>query len=169
MCIFGYGSAVSGGSPWTAFSHIRTGSVETGTALDIIGLVLFGLCSIGMIFTERFFCRFFCPFGAVFSLLPVLPWAAVSRDKSQCLKGCKACKGVCPASLDLPYRGKSAELSDAEKEYAIYMGECFQCGKCAHVCPKTNAGNAVLRSGTAGIIIDICKAALLAVILYKVI
>lgn len=169
MCILGYGSAVSGGSPWTAFSHIRTGSIETGTALDIIGLVLFLLCSVGMIFIERFFCRFLCPFGAVFSLLPVIPWSTVSRSRNQCLKGCKACSQICPASLNLPYREGDGQWSDEEREYAIYMGECFQCGKCAHICPKTNAGSSLLRSGKAGIILDICKAALLAVILYKVI
>ena len=104
LCAAGYGSAVSAGSPWTAFSHIRTGSVSTGTAADIAGLVLFALCSIGMIFTERFFCRFLCPFGAVFSLLPVLPLSTVSRDKSKCIRGCKAILRVSHALFSLTFR-----------------------------------------------------------------
>ena len=38
----------------------------------LIGLVILLLLMVGMCVQERFFCRFFCPMGAVFSLLPVL-------------------------------------------------------------------------------------------------
>ncbi len=168
MCVLGYGSAVSAGSPWTAFSHIRTGSVSLETVQDVVGLVLFVLCSVGMLFTERFFCRFLCPFGAVFSLLPVLPLSIVSRDRSRCIRGCKACKNICPARLDLPYRhiDDGTDLTESEREYAIRMGECFQCGKCAHLCPVGNAGGRLLMGGRAGILADTVKAVLLAVVLY---
>ncbi len=168
LCVIGYGSAVSAGSPWTAFSHIRTGSFSMESVLDIVGLSLFVLCSAGTIFVERFFCRFLCPFGAVFSLLPVLPLSIVSRDKSRCIRGCKACKNICPAGLDLPYShiDDGVMLTENEREYAIRMGECFQCGKCVHLCPADNAGSWLLREGSSGILIDIFKAVLLAALLY---
>ena len=168
LCVLGYGSAVSGGSPWTAFSHIRTGSLSLGSSADIIGLVIFALCTIGMVFIERFFCRFLCPFGAVFSLLPVLPLSAVSRCKSRCIRGCKACKNICPAGLDLPYNDikKGEPFTEDEREYALHMGECFQCGKCAHMCPAGNAGSRLLRAGRIGIFMDVFKAVLLAALLY---
>lgn len=171
LCIVGRSDIVASASPWTAFSNLRTGNISLESTLDIAGLTLFIILSLFMMFTERFFCRFLCPFGAVFSLLPVLPFSAPARDRSKCLGGCKACKSVCPASLDLPYHpvSKADSYSDAERDYAIRMGECFQCGKCAHVCPRTNAGCGLLSAGTKGIIIDICKAVILAVILYKVV
>ena len=173
LCILGHGSEVSGASPWTAFSNLRYGQIKTDSELDVIALALFAACSLCMIFVERFFCRFLCPFGAVFSLLPVMPWALVSRSKPDCLKGCKACRNICPASLDIPYRGKRSDLAEpltgSESDYAIKMGECIQCGKCAHLCPRSNAGSPVLRTGSKGIIIDIVKALALAVILYLVI
>ena len=173
LCISGYGSVVSGASPWTAFSHLRTGKIETGSTLDIVGIVLFAVISVCMFFCERFFCRFLCPFGAVFSLLPVLPFSVVSRDKCKCLKGCRACKSVCPAKIDLPYRSpgrrRRVELSDAEEMYALRSGECFMCGRCTNICPKQSAGCSTMKSGTKGIAIDVIKASILAVILWFVI
>lgn len=168
LCITGYSGVVSGASPWTAFSHIRAGKFGMADTLSIVGMVLFVLLSIGMMVTERFFCRFLCPFGAVFSLLPMMPWSIVSRDRTACIRGCKACANACPARLQLPYRkaGEPDDLPEEAKDYAMQMGECFQCGRCAHVCPKANAGSFMLRSGTKGIVIDVCKAALLAAVLY---
>ena len=173
LCIAGFGSAVSGASPWTAFSHLRTGRIEAGSTPDIIGILLFALISVCMAFCERFFCRFLCPFGAVFSLLPVLPFSAVSRGKSRCLTGCRACRKVCPADIGIPYRpaGKEGalQLSEEEKAYALISGECFMCGRCAHICPKQNAGCGTMKAGAAGIVMDVVKAVILAVILWLVI
>ena len=189
LCILGYGSEVSGASPWTAFSHIRVGEFSFSSIPEIAGLVLFVMCSVGMMFAERFFCRFLCPFGAVFSLLPILPFSVLSRDRNKCLSGCSACARICPACLSLPHsrqlsirdetcgpdegvngvRFSVKEYRSEERRNAIIMGECFQCGKCVHLCPKRNACSFVLRSGTAGIAADIVKAGILAAILYKVI
>ena len=169
MCVTGRASIVSAASPWTAFSHIRNGQLDIADTLGITGLALFALISGCMLIIERFFCRFLCPFGAVFSLLPVLPVSTVSRSKDSCAKMCKACKTICPANLDIPYRedGHAGALTEDEKDYAAYMGECFQCGKCTHICPKANAGHLTLKPGKPGIILDILKAALLAALLYK--
>ncbi|WP_353962897.1 hypothetical protein [Ruminococcus sp.] len=101
-----------------------------------------------MVFCNRFFCRFLCPMGAVFSLLPVLPLFSVRREREGCVKGCSACERCCPADLQLP-----------EADSWNSNGDCFQCQKCLDICPKKNArsgrgffrGNevwfAVLRAG----------------------
>ena len=47
----------------------------------IPGIVLLVLILVGMFFEERFFCRFLCPMGAVFSLLPILPFFTLHRKR----------------------------------------------------------------------------------------
>lgn len=93
----------------------------------LVGLVLLVLIIAGMCFEERFFCRNFCPMGAVFSLLPVLPFFALHRDRENCIKGCKACTKKCPSNIGLPEDGSPK-----------VEGDCFQCQKCIDTCPKGN-------------------------------
>ena len=91
------------------------------------GLVILLLLVVGMALQERFFCRVFCPMGAVFSLLPVLPAFSLVRDRESCIKGCSACTKKCPSDIELP---------DA-KSPAV-TGDCFQCQKCIDTCPRQN-------------------------------
>lgn len=134
MC-FGqvYGRA-QGTSPWDVFSMIHAGNFKLGGYIP--GLVLLVLLIPGMCVQERFFCRFFCPMGAVFSLLPVLPFFSLRRERENCIKGCSACTRKCPSGIELPSAG-SMEVS----------GDCFQCQKCIDTCPKGNihCGTDVLR------------------------
>ena len=78
-----------------------------------------------MLFVERFFCQFLCPLGAVFSLLPVLPFSAFRRDTARCAKRCGLCKRSCPVSVH----------PDPD---ALTAGECISCGRCADGCPLEN-------------------------------
>ena len=73
-------------SPWEVFSRL--------TALRLppegfgVGIVLFVLILLGMAVQPRFFCQFLCPMGAVFALLPVLPFARLHRQSDGCIPGC---------------------------------------------------------------------------------
>lgn len=63
-CFFGvYGNA-RGTSPWDVFSMIHAGNFRLSAYK--IGIAVLILLMIGMAFIERFFCRFFCPMGAIF-------------------------------------------------------------------------------------------------------
>ncbi len=126
LCFFGVYGNLTGWSPWDVFSMIRVGNFQLSTFW--LGVVLLVLILIGMAFCERFFCRFLCPMGAVFALLPTLPILSVRRKKSTCAKGCAACQKVCPADLELP-----------DEETHVVNGDCFQCQKCIQICPKKNA------------------------------
>lgn len=130
LCFAGAWSAVSGYSPWTAFAAIIGGSLEGVQAGALMAL---GLVVLGMAFVERFFCQFLCPLGALFSLMPVLPCSAFSRDEERCSKSCGICKKGCPVSV----------YPDAD---ALSAGECIACGRCSHACPLKNAGPAGVKA-----------------------
>jgi polyferredoxin len=123
LCAFGLYTKLSGSSPWDVFSRL--------TALQAVpegylwGCVALGLILIGMAVQERFFCQFLCPMGAVFALIPILPWGMLQRREDLCIRGCNACADQCPVGLKLKADGHR-------------NGECIGCEKCASTCPKGN-------------------------------
>ena len=152
LCYLGVYSSLKGTSPWDVFSMLRAGNLGLGSY--IIGAVLLVLIIIGMCVQERFFCRFMCPMGAVFSILPIASTFTLHRDRAGCIKGCGACEKICPCDIGLPDDG-SGRIS----------GDCFQCQKCNGICPKSNIhtgikllrGNELWFTGIrAAILIAIC-------------
>lgn len=125
LCFLGVYSDLRGTSPWDVFSMLHAGNFRLGGYIP--GIVLLVLILIGMCVQERFFCRFLCPMGAVFSILPVLPFFALHREREKCIKGCSGCTRNCPSDVELPPDG-SLETS----------GDCFQCQKCIDTCPRGN-------------------------------
>jgi polyferredoxin len=125
LCACGMSGLISENSPWTVFSRIQTMHLPA----SVYGVVLFVLISLGMLLEPRFFCRFLCPMGAVFSMLPVLPAMRIKRKREACIPGCSLCQRNCPAGIEIP---------DANAEDSAGMGECFACGKCMRGCPKKN-------------------------------
>lgn len=114
---------LTGASPWEVFSRL--------TALRLppegfgVGIALLVLILLGMAVQPRFFCQFLCPMGAVFALLPVLPFARLHRQSDGCIPGCNACKQQCPVCLKL-------------EETSLRSGECIACEACTGTCPKQN-------------------------------
>lgn len=117
----GFYSDVNANSPWTVFGKLANLSVANVTA---IGAVLLGLIVVGMLTEERFFCRFLCPLGAIYSILPTLPTGRMKRQRPKCRKNCAACQKACPV--------------DIEPKGGLLAGECVTCGRCAEVCPQQN-------------------------------
>lgn len=125
LCFGGVYSKTKGYSPWDVFSMVQADNFSwTGYG---IGILLLVLILVGMCVQERFFCRFLCPMGAVFGMIPILPIFSLYRDRENCLRGCSGCTRNCPAHLELSEGG--------EKNVT---GECFQCQKCIDSCPKSN-------------------------------
>lgn len=125
MCFGGVYGRAHGTSPWDVFSMLHAGNFALGGYAP--GIVLLLLLIVGMCIQERFFCRFFCPMGAIFSLLPVLPFFSLHREREQCVKGCSGCTRQCPSNIELPAMG-TMEV----------VGDCFQCQKCIDTCPRKN-------------------------------
>lgn len=75
---------------------------------------------VGAIFMYRFFCRFICPLGAIYSLFNKISLLGMKLNKSKCID-CGLCIGEC--------------LMDVNR---VGDHECISCGRCVNVCP-TNA------------------------------
>lgn len=71
----------------------------------------------GAIFIFRFFCRFFCPLGAIYGLFNKISFFGVKLDKSKCTS-CNICVSKC--KMDIHHVGDQ---------------ECISCGECIDSCP----------------------------------
>lgn len=151
LCFKGSFDSVQSANPWTVFSMLHARNFQLGSYIP--GIVLLILIIVGMCLEDRFFCRFLCPMGAVFTLVPVLPVFGLVRDRENCLKGCSACTRKCPSNIELP----------AEKKYDI-RSDCFQCQKCIDICPKKNVHTGIKKLRGNEIWFTILRAALLFVI-----
>ncbi|MFT8348085.1 4Fe-4S binding protein [Clostridium saccharoperbutylacetonicum] len=116
-------------SPWDVFGQITNISTIVNNLL--IGLILLILITIGAAFIERFFCRYLCPLGAVFSIISKVGIVKINKPKADCGK-CRACTMNCSMGLNL-YKGDYAK-----------GGDCINCLKCTEVCPRKNANINIL-------------------------
>ena len=91
------------------------GLLGAGFTWKFILLVLILTASL---FIYRFFCRFLCPLGAIYSLFARAAFAGVRVDAARCT-GCGACVRCCPVDI--------RQVGDRE---------CVHCTRCMSVCPE---------------------------------
>lgn len=125
ICFTDHNAELTKYSPWTVFSLLTAHNFRL-QGYGIAGILLI-LILIGMAVQERFFCQFLCPMGAVFSLLPELPFFKLHRKAESCIPNCQACKNNCPVHIKL-------------EENPLREGECIRCGRCMQICPRKNIG-----------------------------
>ena len=80
---------------------------------------------VGSVFLYRFFCRFFCPLGALYGLFNKISLLGMKVDQKSCTD-CGLCVGKC--QMDIRKVGDH---------------ECISCGDCVGVCPT----GAITRKG----------------------
>ena len=89
--------------------------------------VLFALLFIGILslnlFTERFWCRYLCPLGALLGLLSKVSW--LRRVVGPGCNQCRRCGGECTMGTIEPERGFASDPS-----------ECIVCLACLSTCPQ---------------------------------
>lgn len=150
LCFKGVYQITKGFSPWDVFSMIIAGNFQINDYIPALIILL--IIVAGMLVCERFFCRFLCTMGAIFSLLPVLPIFSIERNREQCIKECSACKRVCPSGIELPNSGDD-----------IQSGDCFMCQKCMNICPKQNIKTSTIKGNS--IIFILVRAVILVIIM----
>ncbi|OPJ62966.1 4Fe-4S binding protein [Clostridium chromiireducens] len=111
-------------SPWDAFGQIT--DISTIFSSLLIGLIFLILITIGSAFIERFFCRYLCPLGAIFSITSKIGIVKINKPKADCGK-CRACTMNC--SMGLPLYNVDC----------VKGGDCINCLKCTEVCYRNNA------------------------------
>ena len=100
----------------------------------LLGAVLLAVIGLNLA-RPRFFCRFLCPLGALFSLLGrFAPWRIGKADAHKC-GDCRLCEEHCEGGCR-----PSGE---------IIVGECVLCLNCLNSCPSGRIGFAP-RSSAAG-------------------
>lgn len=135
VAVWSFGSkALRTANPWDAFGMLLTpGSapafsyVLTNLAPALVVLLLIIGASF---FVDRFFCRYLCPLGAVFSIISKLRITSIRKPRTKCGR-CRVCTNSCPMGIPL-YR------KDAFKS-----GDCINCFECVANCPRKNIRFAV--------------------------
>jgi len=80
-------------------------------------LIWLGAILVASIFIFRFFCRFLCPLGAIYSLFNKYAIFGIKVNAHRCT-GCRACVNSCKLDVE--------QVNDRE---------CIRCGDCRPVCP----------------------------------
>lgn len=80
------------------------------------------------IWYPRVYCRYFCPFGAVASVISEYSFLKLSRSPVRCVgrADCGICEKVC---------SKQIRMLDEPFEFFTGKGECNYCLKCKESCP----------------------------------
>lgn len=105
------------GKVWHSFSQITKGHVLIDVAFYF--LIVLGVLSL---FTQRFFCRYFCTFGAKLGLYSLLRPITINRDDS-CIS-CGLCNKECLMHIEVA------------KINSLANPNCINCLKCVECCPK---------------------------------
>ncbi|MDP4178673.1 MAG: 4Fe-4S binding protein [Bacillota bacterium] len=119
----------SSASPWNAFAEIT--QFPQVLSDYTIGFAILVLIIFGAFFIERFFCRYLCPLGAVFTILSKLRIFKINKPNDKC-GNCRLCTNNCAMGISLYKTNK------------VSSGECINCLKCIETCPRSNTQAEIL-------------------------
>lgn len=123
--------------PWDAFAQFP--NVHSMVFNHTFAFILLIFIIVGAMFIERFFCRYLCPLGAVFSITSRFRIIKINKVKDKCGK-CRICTNNCIMGIEM------------YKDDIIKSGECIDCFKCTSVCPRSNVKVKMAKETVAPII-----------------
>ncbi len=94
--------------------------------LSLFAIIVLSLLFLFSIFNKNYWCRYFCPYGAI---IGVLGWASsfrIVRNSTTCTD-CGKCTKACPVFIEVG------------KKNIVYSQECLACYDCVEVCPVSGA------------------------------
>lgn len=111
-------------SPWGVFGMLISGNFSViATAVQTVGFVLLLVISMGSLFVDRFFCRYLCPLGALFTIISGKRCYKIRRDTTTCIN-CHLCEKNCSMGISILKRD------------VVSSGKCIDCMQCITVCPQ---------------------------------
>lgn len=111
-------------NPWGVFGMLVSGNLSVvSLAIPTLGSALLLAILISSLFVGRFFCRYLCPLGALFTLVSGKRLYKIKRHSASCIN-CGLCTRACGMGINIPERD------------AVASGECIQCLQCLDSCPK---------------------------------
>lgn len=116
-------NAFDSSSPWNAFAQIT--QFPQSLYDYTMGFIILALIGVGAALIERFFCRYLCPLGAIFTLVSKAKIFKINKPTDKCGK-CRMCTNNCAMGIPLYKNNK------------VKSGECINCFKCIEVCPRKN-------------------------------
>ena len=81
---------------------------------------------LGSIFVQNFWCRYFCPYGALMGLVSLVSPLRIRRQSDLCID-CAKCAKACPSALPV------------DRLVTIRSAECIGCMQCVAACPAEGA------------------------------
>jgi ferredoxin-type protein NapH len=91
-----------------------------GSAVGVGAYVILAICAIELFVSKRWWCRYICPGGALYSLLGRFRVVRIERDNNKCVH-CGECVRVCQFDL----RPMLVQITGME---------CTNCGSCVRAC-----------------------------------
>ena len=98
------------------------------TRMSMATALVLGVLTAGSLLFRNFWCRYFCPYGALMGIAGVFSLWRIHRDQDVC-SNCEKCTAVCPS--DLP----------VSRKIRINSPECTGCMECVNACPNEAALN----------------------------
>lgn len=102
--------------PYYALMHFWTGEVFPLSILILIVTLILSL------FIDRPWCRWFCPLGAVLSVIGKISIFKIKKPSTNCIS-CGSCHRACPVGLH------------PEEKETVTDIRCIRCGLCSPSCP----------------------------------
>ena len=90
--------------------------------IGMTAAVVIGLLMLLSMLVQNFWCRYLCPYGALFGLASLLSPVKIRRDADACID-CGKCARACPADLRV------------DQLVQIRSAECSACMACVAACP----------------------------------
>lgn len=90
--------------------------------LSMLAIIVLSVMFIFSIFNKNYWCRYFCPYGALVGVLGWVSALRIVRNKKTCID-CSKCTVACPVYIEV------------EKKSVVYSAECLGCYDCVDSCP----------------------------------